>query len=109
MRVRLWVIGFLAGAAILAWGAAASTQVTETGGMPSGSTQIEIPDALEHQMQIQQAHLVEHHELVVDLRERIQQSALDYQERTARQLGDRAPTETIPPMATIAPVETESP
>jgi hypothetical protein len=56
--------------------------------------------------QTQLAHqlLQQHHAQTVDLRERTQQASLEHQERVRRELGDRAPTETVAPMATIAPI-----
>jgi len=49
------------------------------------------------------------HAKTVDLRNRIEANARAYEARMQRELGDRAPRETISPMATIAPMETTQP
>ncbi len=111
MRVRLSVAALLAVGALFAWGPGASTQVTSSSGgaTPSNETSVDVPRAVVEQAQIQQAKLVEHHQMLVDQNARIQRSLNDHEARMARQLGDRAPKETISPMETIAPLETASP
>ena len=64
-------------------------------------------DALaEHQAALNEQAATQH-AAVVDLRDRIEANARAYEERVQRDLGDRAPTETIPPMATVPPLETD--
>jgi hypothetical protein len=49
------------------------------------------------------------HAKTVDLRNRVEANSRAYEQRMQRELGDRAPRETISPMETIAPPETPSP
>lgn len=100
---RLLVAVGLTVALIPAWGSVASMQEATTSSDATVDDAAVAP-AVAAQAQIQHARLLEHHAKVVDLRNRVAQASLDHQARQASQLGDRAPTETIAPMATIAPV-----
>ena len=115
MLRRVLVAVLLTAATIVALGVAASTQESTSSGVTGGETDsLTAPAANDEHLQLQQARLAEQRQrveqalllqraLVEDLRQRTAQASLDHQERMRRELGPRAPTETVPPMATIPP------
>lgn len=115
MLRRSVVAAFLTAAAIVALSVGASTQESTTSGVTGGETDSFIAPAVhDEHLQLQHARLAEQQQqveqalllqraLVEDLRQRTAQASLDHQERMQRELGPHAPTETVPPMATIPP------
>jgi hypothetical protein len=115
MLRRFTVAVLIALAATVALSAVASTQ--------EGTTSSEITDErvetnaplfqdegapvhdprLLQQARVARELLMDHHARLERQRQRVEQNSLEHHTRTSRLLGPRAPTETVPPMATIPP------
>ena len=102
MRKHL-IAAFAAGVfALVGFGADAATNDVEM--LPHARpTEIDVPNAFQERAPVNADQLAQAQAAVEDLRSRVEANARAYEERMQRELGDRAPTETIAPMATIPP------
>ena len=116
MLRRFMAAALIALAATLAWSAVASTREGTTS---SGITDDDEADSnaplfldegapvhdprLLEQARVARELLMDHHARLEQQRQRVEQNSLEHHMRTSQQLGPRAPTETVPPMATIPP------
>lgn len=104
---RCLVVAACVAATTFFWGAGAGTQeVTTEEATPAPpappapaqdvSASAEREAAISEQAQTQYARLLEH-------MARLEQAQRAHEDRVARELGDRAPVETMAPLATVAP------
>ena len=101
------IAAVLAMGAMFSWTAVAWT--LESSGPSSVTDTVDRPAQIQNarlleQWKRAQAALQDHHARVVEQGERVAQVGLDHQARMQRDLGARAPTETVPPMATVPPL-----
>lgn len=98
------IVAFVAGAfALAALGADAASENAE---LPHARpTEVVVPNVAQLQQvgAVNAVQLERAQAATEDLRNRVEANARAYEERMQRALGDRAPTETIPPMATVPP------
>jgi hypothetical protein len=112
---RIAAVALTASAFLTAGALAVATHDVPDGEFDPGMTgvvDVDDADELAHlspavmeQMAAQRAKLSDHQEMIIEHTEEVGQAGLEHEDKMQRELGPRAPVETVAPMATVPPLD----